>query len=120
MRDGLTYLATPYSKHPLGLEEAFKEAAALAGRLLQDGWCIYSPIAHTHPVAIYGELDPLDHILWLEFDEVMMDKSDGLLVAKMEGWQESIGVQYEIDIFEQSGKPIMYLDPQTLGTSTRP
>jgi hypothetical protein len=61
----------------------------LAARLLVAGMRVYSPIAHTHPLAIYGHLDPKDHSIWLPFDETMMAKADVLLVAHMEGWKDS-------------------------------
>ena len=115
----LCYLATPYSKWVPGLEDAFVQAAILAARLLTTGLKVYSPIAHTHPLAIYGNLDPLDHSIWLPFDEAMMHASDVLLVAHMDGWRESQGVAHEIDFFDREGKPIFDLNPQTLVMARR-
>lgn len=110
----LVYLATPYSRYPDGLEAAFIEAAKLAGRLLDAGVRVYSPICHTHPIAIHGEIDPLDHSIWIPFDESMMSVSDALVVAMMPSWRQSKGIRYEIDYFELEGKPIFYLEPGTL------
>jgi hypothetical protein len=110
----LVYLGTPYSKYPAGLEAAFKDAAKLAARLLRLGIRVYSPIAHTHPIAIYGNLDPLDHAIWLPFDEAIMDKASAMVVAKMTGWQESKGIAHEIEAFKKAGKPIYYLDLETM------
>lgn len=111
---GLGYLATPYSKFGGGLEAAFAEAARIAARMLQNGFRLYSPIAHTHPLAIHGGLDPLDHGIWLPFDEAMMAKADYLLIAEMDGWRDSKGIAYEIEFFAAAGKPIFRLDPATL------
>src|SRR3990167_1959103 len=58
------YLATPYTRYPAGIRAAFADAAKLAARLLVTGLKVYSPITHTHPLAIYGHLDPLDHAIW--------------------------------------------------------
>lgn len=113
-RWNLAYLATPYSKYPAGLEKAFKDAAALTGKLLIEGVHAYSPIAHTHPVAIYGELNPLDHNIWLPFDEAMMSVADGIIIAQLPGWEHSFGINYEVDFFERAGKPVRYLDPVTM------
>lgn len=115
----LAYLATPYSKYPSGPENAFRAAAHLAGRLLKAGVTVYSPITHTHPIAVHGELDPLDHKIWLPFDQLMMDRCDVLIVALMESWRESKGVQYEIEYFTKAGKPIFDLDPSTLSMVRR-
>lgn len=111
---GIAYLATPYSRYPYGIEQAFKHAAQLAGRLLRHGLKIYSPIAHTHCIAAHANIDPLDHSVWLPFDEAMMNVSSILLVAHMDGWEESYGIAQEIKYFEQAHKPIFDLCPQTL------
>lgn len=113
-RYGLVYLATPYSKYPAGLEAAFVDAAKLTARLLRVGVKVYSPIAHTHPIAVHGNLDALDHSIWLPFDEAIMAKSDAMLVAKMDGWDKSIGIKHEIGVFGAAEKPIYYLDVETL------
>lgn len=108
------YLSTPYSLYPAGPEAAFQDACALCGELLRQGLCTYSPIAHTHPVALHAGLDPLDHSIWLPFDQVRMDKADAILVAKMDGWNDSFGVAYEVDVFKAAGKPVYYLDCATM------
>lgn len=115
----LYYLATPYSKYPKGIERAFIDAATLTGRLLKAGLKVYSPITHTHPIAIYAEIDPLDHDIWLPFDQAMMDKADALLVATMDGWEESKGIGHEIAWFNKHSKPIYALDPITLNMSLK-
>lgn len=107
----MKYLATPYSKFEGGLEAAFCAAAQVAASLIRAGECVYSPICHTHPIAIYGGLDPLDHALWLEFDRAMMDRCDSLLVAMLLGWDESKGIRYEIEYFKAAGKPVVYITP---------
>lgn len=110
----LIYVATPYSKYPLGIEMAFRDAARLTATLLQEGLRVYSPIAHTHPIAMWGQLDPLDHTIWLPFDEAIMEKADALLVAMLDTWESSYGVSEEINIFLTAGKPIYFLHPKTL------
>ena len=115
----LHYLATPYSKYPAGIEAAFADAAALAAALMVAGVNCYSPIAHTHPLAIHGKLDPLDHSIWLPFDEVMMAKADTLIVAHMEGWEFSYGMAHEVEVFTRAGKPIFDLWPETMKMARR-
>ena len=111
---GLVYLATPYSKYPKGLTGAFMDAAKIAAGLLREGVSVYSPITHTHPIAIHGGIDPLDHTVWLKFDAAMIAKSDALLVAQMDGWDASFGIAHEITAFAKARKPIHYLNPLTL------
>ena len=110
----LCYLATPYSKYKGGdLNAAFKDAAKLAAELLAVGIKVYSPIAHTHPLALFSDLDPLDHSIWLPFDEAMMTAADALVVAHMDGWAESYGIAHEVKFFDDQRKPIFDLNPST-------
>lgn len=113
-RFDLLYVATPYSKYPAGTEAAFEAAAAITARLMQMGLKVFSPIAHSHPLAVHGDIDPLDHSIWLPFDRVMMAKADALLVVMMDGWEQSFGIQHEIEIFQKSLNPHFYLDPITM------
>ena len=105
----LCYLATVYSKHEHGIHVAFVDASRAAARLLEAGVKVYSPIAHTHPIAIYGNIDPLNHDIWMPFDEAMMEAADALIVLEMNGWKESKGIKHEIDFFEMRGKTVYYL-----------
>lgn len=105
------YLASPYSKYKQGIYVAFEEVCAQTALLVSAGVKVYSPIAHTHPVAIHGNLDPLDHSIWLEADRAFMDTACGLIVCEMQGWRESYGVQHEIDYFKKQGKPIVRMVP---------
>lgn len=116
---GLAYVATPFSAYPLGIERAWIDACKIAARLLKIGVRVYSPIAHTHSIAIHGELDAMDLSIWLPFDEAMMEKCDSLVVAHLSSWELSKGIAHEIAFFERAGKPIFDLDPETLKITRR-
>jgi hypothetical protein len=49
----------------------------------------------------------------------MLIASDILIVAHMDGWDQSYGVGEEIKFFEDSGKPIYDLNPVTLTMARR-
>lgn len=115
----LAYLATPYSKYPAGIQAAFEDACLLAAKLIQKHVDVYSPIAHTHPIALHGKLDPLDLDIWLPFDEAMMAKADTLIVAHLPGWEQSRGMKHEVAVFKAAGKPIYDLDPDTMMLTRR-
>jgi hypothetical protein len=104
------YLASPYSKYPDGLEAAFRDVCRATAHLITNSVKVYSPIAHTHPVAIHGDVDPLDHSIWLPADEPMMRAAHGLIVCKMETWEISYGIGVEIRLFQDMGRPIVYMD----------
>jgi hypothetical protein len=105
--DGFWYVATVYTKHPAGIDEAAKEAARATAWLMKRGVPCFSPICHTHSIAIEGGIDPLDHGFWLPADDPMMRKAHGLIVMKMPGWEESHGIAYEIGRFEGMQKPVI-------------
>lgn len=116
--DTLCYLATPYTKVLEGIDFAFRAAARLTGLLLRARVKCYSPIVHGHAIAMHAMIDPLDHSIWLPFDETMMRRCDVLLIAHMPGWEESKGIAHEIEFFTKARKPIWDVDPATL-TMTR-
>lgn len=111
---GFWYLATTYSVHPEGIEKAFEMAARVAAALVRQGVRVFSPIIHTHPVAVYGGLNPYDHSIWLPADKPLMDAAKGLIVWKSEGWKHSKGIAYEIEEFTKAGKPVVFLDESNL------
>lgn len=107
----LVYISTPYSLYVDGIEAAFIDSCKVTARLISAGVKAYSPIAHTHPVAIHGGLDALDHGFWLSFNETMMDAADACAVAMMSGWHYSKGIDHEIAFFRARGKPVIFIDP---------
>jgi hypothetical protein len=109
MSGTLAYLATPYARYPGGPEKAFIDAACITSRLLMAGVNVYSPITHSHSLSVYGGLKGGDHAFWLPYDELMMSRCDTLIVAHMEGWQESKGIAHEIEFFRRMRKPIFDL-----------
>jgi hypothetical protein len=110
---GYWYLASPYSKYPDGLENAFRDVCKSTAYLIGEGVKVYSPIAHTHPIAIHGGMDPLDHGIWLPADEPLMRAAHGLIICMMETWRESYGIGVEIENFKDRGRPIIYMAPFT-------
>jgi len=131
---GFWYVASPYSKYPgagivgrilshlirfrvyPGLARrvllwlAFIEASKVSCELVRKQIPVYCPIAHTHPLAIFGRADPLDHKVWLPADLPMMKAAYGLVVVKMPGWEESYGIAQEVDEFVGDDKPVLYLE----------
>jgi hypothetical protein len=105
------YVGSPYSKYPAGRAAAHADVCRETGRLIQEGIPVYSPIAHTHPIAEFAGMDPLDHNIWLPADRPMMDAACGLIVLKLAGWEESYGLAEEIKVFTQARKPVLYMDP---------
>ena len=105
------YLATPYSKWEAGLQDAFEQASKQAAVLVRAGIPVFCPISMTHPIAIHGGIDPYDYEVWIPADKALMDSAGGLIICQMEGWDDSKGIQIEIEVFQKAGKPIVYMKP---------
>ncbi|MCP4566066.1 MAG: DUF1937 family protein [FCB group bacterium] len=104
----LIYLASPYSHDDSDVRERrFNEVCRVAAKLMKGGEFVYSPIAHTHPIAQFGL--PGDWSYWEVFDTLMLSKCDRMFVLMIDGWFESKGVQAEIRIAEKRGIPIKYI-----------
>jgi hypothetical protein len=111
---GLIYLASPYT-HPLlsVREERFVEVCRAAARLMAAGAIVFSPIAHSHPISLAGDL-PTHWEYWEQYDRMLLAAAAELWVLTMDGWLESKGVRAEIVIATELGKKIVYLDARTL------
>ena len=106
----MIYLATAYShSDPAVMEQRFDLACRIAGRLMARGEIVFSPIAHTHPIAVRCEL-PRGWQFWHQYDREMISRASRVLVVKNDGWQTSIGVAEEIKIAKSLGIPVEYME----------
>lgn len=105
------YLACPYSHDdPKVREERFKMVNCMAGILMQEGNVVFSPISHTHPIAEARCL-PKGWEFWRGQDLPFIEWCDELHVLMLEGWTESVGVQAEINMAENTGKFVAFIIP---------
>lgn len=110
-RASYIYLASPYS-HPdhAVMEQRFQAVCRVSARLMSEGKLIFSPIAHTHPIAVAGEL-PRGWDFWERYDVVMVGNAEKLMVLQLPGWDTSKGVAAEIEIAKRLGIPVEYMEP---------
>jgi hypothetical protein len=108
---GYWYLATPYSKYPLGREWSAKHSCVVAVHFIMKGIPVFCPIAHSHQISATGLIGPLDHSIWLPADRPLMDGACGLIVCEMDSWQDSYGMAEEIKTFIAADKPIEHFQP---------
>ena len=108
----MIYLATPYSHpDPEVMEQRFQQACKVAGKLMGQGHIVFSPIAHTHPIAVEGNLDR-GWGFWGKFDYEFVSFSEEVWVVKMDGWDTSRGVAAEIKLATELGKPVKFLEAE--------
>lgn len=108
----LTYLASPYTRRP-DKDAAVREACVAAAALMRAGVKVFSPIAHSHTVAILGGLDALDGQFWMEQDLPFQDAAEAVVILKSEGWDKSDGISEEIAHAALKSQPIYGLEPTT-------
>lgn len=101
------YLAVPYSNpDPDVRSERFNCASDWANRLTRQGKIIYSPITHGHVLSLWGGL-PVDFDFWqthcLSF---LRSWAQELYVLTIPGWEQSKGVQAEMEEAQRLKLPI--------------
>ena len=105
----LTYLACPYSStDPKLVEWRSIATKATAWLLMNEGWNVFSPITHSHPLHKLGDCRG-DWKFWEKIDREFLGVSQRMIVLLLEGWKASVGVQAEIDIAKEQGIKISYL-----------
>lgn len=113
----MIYLASPYSHADAAVrEQRFRAACRAAARLMRTGHVVFSPIAHGHSIALHGL--PTDWRFWEPFDREQLARCDEVVVLTLDGWRESAGVQAEVRIAGELGKPVRYLAPEAAGSPT--
>ena len=109
----LVYLASTYSDPDPNIRRKRYTSAMAACRLLLSShpfWIVYSPIVHWHNIATLYSL-PVDFAAWSNHDQLMIEKSDQLLILASPRWPQSKGIQAEIKIAQSLNKPIHLYDP---------
>ena len=110
MSDGLIYIAQPYShEDPAMREWRYQQALKVAARLMLQGWAVFSPIAHTHPIE--RETGKQSHDFWLRQDIAVLRHAAKLVVLMLPGWKESKGVAEEIAVAKANKIPIELMAP---------
>jgi hypothetical protein len=105
----MVYLASPYShKDPLVRLARFEAVCRVAGELMGNGFVVFAPIAHSHPIAELTRL-PTDWAYWEVFDREFLRACSAIYVLQLPGWEESVGVQAEIRIAQELGLPVTYI-----------
>ena len=100
------YLACAYTHPVKGVMEArFLRINQIAGDLMRQGYMVFSPISHTHPIAVACDL-PRGIDFWQSYDETFIDWADELWVYSGFDYSHSVGVKREIAYALKAGKNV--------------
>lgn len=105
------YLATPYSHKDKKVRLArFNAVNKKAGELMLQGYVVFSPISHSHPIALTMESDKVCNLdFWMLQDLPFLDWADELWVLQLDGWDMSKGVNAEIKKMQGIEKPVRFI-----------
>jgi nucleoside 2-deoxyribosyltransferase len=104
----MIYLASPYMHNdPAIREQHFRAACQATAALIRAGDVVFSPIVHSHPLVAHGL--PTEWAFWEAIDHEHIARCDEVIVLKLDGWEQSVGVQSETRITRELGKPVRYL-----------
>lgn len=103
------YLAVPYSHNDEKIRlERFEKVNKMAGDLMKRGYIVFSPISHSHPIAVQNDLS-LNFNFWEKFDKSFIEWCDEMFILTLDGWSSSKGVLAESQIAGMLNKPITYI-----------
>ena len=115
MENNFIYLCSPYShKLPEVREMRFQAACHCAAILMRRGLFVFSPIAHSHPIALAGDL-PKGFDYWEHFDRWAINSCNSVAVLAIDGYIESTGITAETKYAATLGKRIQYIGPEQVG-----
>lgn len=106
------YLASPYSAPDFGTRyKRFVEITKIAAELMVEyDLYLHTPITSSHELAKFIDGDStFSFEYWKGRDLGLIDRSDAIIVACMDGWGQSIGVQAEIEYAKSKGLPVFYI-----------
>jgi hypothetical protein len=103
------YLAAPYSDpDPKVVEKRMEIYSRVDAKLILEGYYTMSPLSK-HWLLQYQPL-PSDWNFWQGYGTEMLTKCDIMYIICMQGWQESVGVQAELELALKLNKPVVLLD----------
>lgn len=101
----LIYLAAPFNHPDVRIRDwRYEVVTRVARDLLAQGYAVFSPITHNIPIDRLSTRGNWD--TWRDQDFTLLKRCDRLLVLKLDGYQESIGVAAEIAFAKSYSIPI--------------
>lgn len=106
----MIYLASPFSHpDPDVRRTRYEQVTKLTVDLLKEGKHVFSPIAYSYEMAErFGLCGSWD--FWEKLDLDFLIRCDELWVLMLPGWDQSRGVEAEIDFAQRHGIPVTYLE----------
>lgn len=108
------FLASPYyDQDPQVRAERYRKASAALAALIHEGRSVFSPIVMCHELAVEQDMK-MEARDWWDFNRPFLLRAANVIVLQLPGWQESKGVDAEIQLARKSKKSIEYVTPDQL------
>lgn len=106
----MIYLASPYShRDPAMRHRRYQDALIFTARAIQAGHHVISPIVHNHTMIVQTQCNT-SWEQWQHYDLDLLGRCVQLWVLRLKGWEQSVGVQAEIQFASNMLMPIYQYD----------
>ena len=104
------FLASPYTHNDEAVMIFRYEAAlAAASELINEGNIIFSPIVHSHPIAVTYNL-PRDYSFWQAYtNSFILHWAEVFSILRLQDWEHSVGIKDESVLARKVNLPIYYI-----------
>lgn len=107
----MIYFASPYTHESKAVERIrFTVIREVTARACIAGHPVYSPIMHCHEMALAHKM-PTDWLFWKKYNTAFVRKADAVWILTLEGWEQSKGVKYEMDLAHNLFIPCTLISP---------
>lgn len=104
----MIYVSGPYTSDDIDVQvERYRAHKRYTASLIRMQLVAFSPIVHCHELAIDYEL-PKGYEFWRVQCLGMLAKAEMMHVMKLEGWEDSVGTQDEIDFAMSNNISLIY------------
>lgn len=105
------YLASPYAHENESVrEKRFYEVCRCAAYYMKQRQTIFSPIAHSHPIAKFSKL-PKGFTFWKKFDLDMLRLASSFWILCLADWRKSEGINAELAFAKLLELPVYQIIP---------
>lgn len=106
----MIYIGIPYT-HPdkTVMEDRYKLVSSITAYLVKRGFIVFSPITYGHTLCEFEDM-PRDFKFWNELCLSFLVTSDLLVCVKALGWEESRGLDAEMEFASENGISILDLE----------
>ena len=106
----MIFLSSPYSSPDAVIRTTrLKRTREFVWSHLQHGVQLFSPIVYGHVFYLHHEA-PTDASFWSRLDMDMLAVAEMMWVLRLPGWEQSIGVQMELEYCTAHNKAVEYKD----------